>query len=135
MADIRSIDPQEFNAKLANALKEFDELKKPIWLDFVKSGTSKVRPIADVEFWHKRAASILKQAYVRKVIGVNRLRTRYGGRKDRGMQPPEFRPSSGKIIRLILQQSEKAGLLEKSKSKKAGRQLTLKGKQLLESIK
>jgi len=135
MADVKSIPAQEFNTKLANALKEFEEFEKPTWLDFVKSGANRARPIADSEFWHKRAASILRQAYVRKIVGVNRLRTRYGGRKDRGMRPPEFRPSSGKIIRLILQQSEKAGLLEKSKSKKAGRQLTLKGKKLLESIK
>jgi len=48
---------------------------------------------------------------------------------------------SGKIIRTILQQSDKSGLTEISKtikgikSKKAGRQLTQKGKLFLESIK
>jgi len=45
--------------------------------------------------------------------------------------------ASGKIIRTILQQAEKAGLLEKYKSikKRSGRRLTLQGKELLEGIK
>ncbi len=46
----------------------------------------------------------------------------------------EFRKSGGKIIRKILQQAEEAGLLEKSKEKKKGRQLTVKGKAFLESF-
>ena len=50
------------------------------------------------------------------------------------MAPDHFRKSSGKIIRLILQQAETAGLVEKAKDKRAGRQLTLKGKQFLEKV-
>lgn len=135
MTDIRSIDPQEYNTKLALALEESGDFEQPAWLIYVKSGPHRMRPIADDKFWFKRAAGILRQAYVKKIIGVNRLRTRYGGRKNNGMAPAHFRQASGKIIRVILQQAEAAGLLEKSKSKKAGRQLTVKGKQLMESIK
>lgn len=50
------------------------------------------------------------------------------------MRPAHFVKGGGKIIRLILQQSDAAGLTEKIKAKKSGRQLTTKGKQLLESI-
>jgi len=39
------------------------------------------------------------------------------------------------MIRLILQQAEKAGLLEKSTGKKKGRKLSQKGIKLLDSIK
>ncbi len=134
MADIRTIEPGKYNSLLAQALKKISEFKKPGWTDFVKSGTNKQRPIAEPDFWHKRASSILRQIYIRKIIGVQRLRTRYGGRKDRGMQPPEFRKAGGKIIRNILQQAESAGLIEKSKSKTAGRQLTFKGKEFLEGV-
>ncbi|MEK6824409.1 MAG: 40S ribosomal protein S19, partial [Nanoarchaeota archaeon] len=63
------------------------------------------------------------------------VRTRYGNRKNRGMKPAEFRKGAGKIIRVILQQAEAAGYIEKAKGKRAGRQLTPKGKQLLESVK
>ena len=135
MAITSELSPQDFNKKLAEALKKVPEFQSPEWLAYVKTGTHKVRPTQDEEFWHKRAASILRQIYKKGIIGVSRLRSRYGGRKDMGMAPPRFKKSGGKIIRVILQQSESAGLLEKSKSKKAGRQLTMQGRQLLEGIK
>src|SRR3989338_7570714 len=124
--DIRTIEPQKYNTTLAEAIKKSKFFEKPGWIDFVKTSTSKSRPSADENFWYKRAASILRQIYIKEVVGVNRLRTRYGGRKDRGHRPPEFRKSGGKIIRKILQQAESAGFLEKVKGKKSGRQLTAK---------
>ena len=134
MADVKSIEAGKYNVILADALKKIDEFKKPEWVDFVKSGTHKARPIGEVDFWQKRAASILRQIYIRGIVGVGRLRTRYGGRKDRGMQPPEFRKAGGKIIRTLLQQAESAGLIEKSKEKRAGRKLTEKGKSFMEGL-
>jgi small subunit ribosomal protein S19e len=135
MADIRSIEPAKYNSSLAEALKELEEFKRPEWIEFVKSSQHKQRPINNPDFWYIRSASILRQIYIQGIVGVQRLRTRYGGRKDRGMKPPQFRKSGGKIIRTILQQSETAGLIEKAKGKNAGRQLTKKGKEFLEGIK
>ncbi len=134
MADIRIIEPQKYNSTLAEALKEIPEFKKPEWADFVKTSTHKQRPSIEADFWHKRAASILRQIYIKEIVGVERLRTRYGGRKDRGQRPPEFRKGGGKIIRVILQQAEQAGLVEKVKEKSSGRKLTKKGKDFLESV-
>jgi len=57
------------------------------------------------------------------------------------MRPEEFRKASGKILRTILQQSDKAGFTEIAKEirgvkgKRPGRQLTQKGKDFLEAIK
>lgn len=136
MSSVKSIQAGKYNELLAEALKEHKEIKAPEWVLFVKSGHGKQRPIEDDNFWHKRTASILRQIYLRGIVGVQRLRVRYGNRKDRGKQPPHFVKSSGKILRLILQQSESAGLLTKSTDAKAkGRMLTEKGKKLLESIK
>lgn len=132
--EVRAIEPGKYNLLLASALKEIKEFKAPDWLIFVKSGPSKSRPINDPDFWHKRAASVLRQIYIKGIVGVQRLRTRYGGRKKRGVQPEHFVRASGKIIRLILQQAESSGLLEKAQGKKAGRQLTIKGRQFLESV-
>lgn len=131
---VKTIEAGKYNAMLANALKELNEFEKPEWIDFVKTGNGRVRPNAEADFWHKRAASMLRQLYIHEVVGVERLRTRYGNRKKRGNRPEEFRKAGGKIIRLILQQAEKAGLVEKSKGKKAGRQLTGEGKKLLEEV-
>ena len=140
MNSVYELDAQEYNLKLAEALKKIPEFNMPEWAEYVKSSPSKSRPIEDPDFWHKRAASILRQIYKNKVVGVNRLRTRYGSKKNRGMQPEIFKKAGGKIIRTILQQSDTAGFTEIAKtirgvkSKKPGRQLTLKGKEFLENI-
>ncbi len=133
---VYSMNPGEYNKKLAQALKEIQEFKEPEWAMFVKSSVARARIPMESDFWHKRAASILRQIYINKIVGVNRLRTRYGGRqkRGRGFKPEHFKKGSGKIIRTILQQAEKAGLLEKAKEKRSGRRLTESGRQLLENI-
>ena len=135
MTDIRTHDPELYNKHLAEALKKSDSFKKPEWIAYVKTGAAKNRPNTDPDFWYKRAASILRQLYTHGIVGVGRMRTRYGGRKDRGMQPPKFVKSGGKVIRMILQQAEAAGFVEKVKSTRSGRQLTVKGREFLEEIK
>ncbi len=135
MTDIRSIPAGEYNNLLAAALKKSGDFGAPEWINYVKSGAGKARPINEPDFWHKRAASVLRQFYMRGIVGVGRLRTRYGNRKNKGMKPAHFYKSSGKIIRLIVQQAEAAGLIEKVKDKKSGRRLTDKGRELLEGIK
>lgn len=138
---VYDIDAQEYNLKLAEALKKIPEFKPPKWLESVKSGPAKERPIDDPDFWYKRAASILKQIYKNKIVGVNRLRTKYGSKKNRGYRPEKFKKAGGKIIRTILQQSDKGGFTEIAKQvkgvrkSKPGRQLTKKGIEFVEEIK
>ena len=134
--NILSYNPQEYNLALAEALKKVPEFEAPEWSRFVKSGSSKERPIEEPDFWFRRAASILRQIYKNKTVGVQRFRTLYRSKKDRGMQPEIFKRASGKIIRVILQQSDKAGFTEvfKGKKERSGRKLTAKGKEFLEGI-
>lgn len=141
MTSVYEMNAQEYNLKLAEALKQIPEFEAPEWIKLVKSGPAKERPIDEEDFWYKRAASILRQIYKKEIVGVSRLRTKYGSKKNRGFAPEEFRKAGGKIIRTILQQSDKAGFTEIAKAikgvreKKPGRQLTAKGKLFLESIK
>ena len=134
---VYELKAEEFNTKLAEALKQIPEFKAPEWSLYVKTGVAKKRPPVEEDFWYKRAASILRQAYIKKIIGVNRLKTRYGSKYNRGMKPEKFKKASGKIIRVILQQAEAAGFLEKynQPGKRSGRILTLKGKEFLDNIK
>jgi len=140
MVNVFEMDPQEYNKKLAEALKNIPEFNAPEWVAFVKSGPAKERPIDDEDFWHKRAASILRQIYKKEIVGVNRLRTKYGSKKDRGMKPERFMKGSGKILRTILQQGDKAGFTEIVKNVRGvkrmrpGRKLTDYGKKFLEEI-
>tara|TARA_Y100000034_G_C6878093_1_gene401895 strand:+ start:565 stop:960 length:396 start_codon:yes stop_codon:yes gene_type:complete len=130
------MNANEYNSKLAEALKKLEGFEQPEWSLYVKSGLSKKLPPLDNDFWFKRAASILRQIYVQNVVGVNRLKTRYGSKKNRGMKPEKFKKASGKMIRVLLQQAESEGLIERfnESGKRAGRRLTDKGKEFMEGI-
>lgn len=135
-SNLYAIPAQEYNDKLAEALKKMDEFKMPEWALYVKTGVCKLRPPMDNGWWYNRVASILRQIYLKGVVGVERLRGKYGDRKNRGSRPEQFAKASGKMIRVMLQQGEKAGFLEKVKEgKRFGRKLTVKGKEFLEAVK
>ncbi len=127
-------NPEKYIPALAEALKAVPEFEVPEWAMYVKSGPSRERPPAMEDFWFTRSASILRQLYIHGVVGVGKLRTRYGSRKDRGGKPDKFFKSGGKIIRVILQQAEKAGLVEKVLRMQHGRRLTQAGRDFLDSI-
>ncbi|MEM7819053.1 MAG: 30S ribosomal protein S19e [Candidatus Aenigmatarchaeota archaeon] len=131
MVTVRDVEAQKLIEKLKEELKKFEEIKPPAWSFFVKSGVHKERPPEQEDFWFIRAASILRRLYLNGPVGVERLRTYYGGRKQRGTRPARFRKASGNIIRKILQQLEKAGLVEKDKK---GRKLSRKGISFLDRI-
>ncbi len=131
---LREIKPKLFIETLATRLKAMDEFKMPEWAIFVKTGISKKRPPERDDWWHIRAASILRSAYIQGIIGVSRLRTKYGSKKERGVRPEKFFKASGKIIRTILQQATKVGFIEHTKEKPTGRKLTKKGKEFLEAL-
>ena len=124
-------DQQEVVNKTASKLKAM--LKAPEWSYFVKTGAGKERPPVDNDWWYYRAASVLRKVYLIGPIGVSKLRTKYGSKKNRGHKPERFYKGSGKVIRTVLQQLEEANLIEKSKKGlRKGRIITNKGKSLLE---
>lgn len=136
MSNIYTLPAAEYNNKLAAMLKQMPAFAMPEWALFVKTSVSKLRPPENSDWWYNRAASILRQIYLQGVVGVSRLRTKYGSRKNRGVKPEVFMKASGKIIRTMLQSAEKEGLLEKVKEgRRFGRKLTVKGKKMLEEIK
>ena len=63
--------------------------------------------------------------------GVSSLRTFYGGKKDRGVNPESFRMGSGSIVRGALNQLEDAGLVEKVDG---GRVVTPQGQSYLDKV-
>ena len=46
------------------------------------------------------------QIYRHGPIGVSKLRTKYGGKKNRGHKPEHFYKGSGSVARKVLQQFE-----------------------------
>ncbi len=132
---MKNVDSKKFIAICKEELKKIEAIKPPEWAIFVKTGSSRKFPPRQNDWWYTRTASILRRIYLNGPVGVERLRTHYGGKKDRGHKPERFRKSGGSIIRKSLQQLEAAGLIEKSKNqKKRGRVISDKGKKFISSI-
>ena len=131
MVTIFDADANKSIAKLAEALKS--KINEPEWAKFVKSGPSKERPPMAHDWYFTRAASVLRIVYIKGPIGVQKLRMKYGSKKNRGHNPEKFYKGSGKVLRTILQQLEKAELVKFQKdSVHKGRIVTPKGKSLVD---
>jgi small subunit ribosomal protein S19e len=132
---MKNIDSKKFIEVCKEELKKIEAVKPPEWASFVKTGSSRKLPPRQNDWWYTRSASILRRIYLNGPVGVERLRTHYGGKKDRGHKPERFRKSGGSIIRKSLQQLEAAGLIEKSKDqKKRGRVISDRGKKFIRDV-
>lgn len=135
MATMYDADAQELISKAADELKKIPEIKPPEWAPFVKTGMHKERPPANNDWWYARTASVLRSIYRLGPVGVSKLRTKYGGKKNRGVKKEHFFKGSGNILRKSLQQLEKAGFVKfVEKGVHKGRIVTPKGKSFLDKI-
>ncbi len=131
MTNIYDVFAEDLIEAVAQNLMEEDDLEPPKEAMFWKTGHYKEYPPNEFpKFWYVRAASMLRKLY-RKPIGVNRFRKIYGGKKQgTHVHLNHSALASGAIIRRILQQLEKCGMVETSK--KDGRTLTNKGRSFLD---
>ncbi|MBL7100443.1 MAG: 30S ribosomal protein S19e [Nanoarchaeota archaeon] len=132
---IYDVETNELLEKAAEALKKVETIKMPKWAAFVKTGVGKERPPERTDWWHMRAASMLRKVYMKGPIGISKLRSNYRTKKNRGHQPEKVCRASGKITRTILQQLEKAGFVKfTEKDVHKGRMITPKGKSFLDKL-
>jgi small subunit ribosomal protein S19e len=83
----------------------------PDWADVVKTGSSRERPPTQTDWWHTRGAALLRKIARQGPIGVTSLSQEYGGRKNNGSKPNTPGVGSRKVIRILVQQLEDAGLV------------------------
>ncbi|MEA3514870.1 MAG: 30S ribosomal protein S19e [Nanoarchaeota archaeon] len=133
MATMFDVPQQELVEGVKEELKNSKEIQPPSWAVFVKTGSSRERVPSQDDWWHMRAASVLRLIALRGPIGVSKLRVKYGGKKNRGVRPERFRIASGNILRKILQQLEKAGLAKQAEAGvHKGRVITPAGQKILD---
>ncbi len=131
MATIYDVDPHKLILAVA---KEIDgTIKTPEWATFVKTGVHKERPPTQENWWQIRAAAVLRTIMAKGPIGVSKLRSKYGGSKNRGVKPDKFKKASGKIIRTILQQLEVAEYVKQAEKGK-GRVIAPAGQAILDKV-
>jgi len=135
MKHMSSVDKSELIKKSAVELKKVKELEAPEWSIFVRTGANKERPPVEKDWWYTRAASLMIKTAEKGPIGVSKLRTEYGGKKRRGHKPAEFRRASGNILRKLMQQLEKAGLMKQHEiGVHKGRVLTPQGQSFINRV-
>jgi len=132
---VYDVNANELVEKAAEELKKVSEIKAPVWAAYAKTGVNKERPPLKNDWWYMRAAALLRSIYVLGPIGVNKLRVKYGSKKNMGHAPDRVYKSSGNIIRKCMQQLEKAGFISEIKvGIHKGRKITPKGKSFLDKI-
>jgi small subunit ribosomal protein S19e len=133
MITVYDIDALKLIEKVAEKLKQVPEIKAPEWATFSKTGAHKERPPEKPDWWHTRAAAVLRTIYAKGPIGVSKIRTKYGGRVKMNVKPGHFRKGSGSVARKVLQQLQNAGFVAyQGKGVHKGRIITGKGKSFLD---
>jgi small subunit ribosomal protein S19e len=117
---------------LAEHLKRVPEIDVPQWAPYAKTGSHAERPPQNSNWWHVRAASLLRKIYFHSPVGISDLVVSYGGSKAVSYFPKHHRDAGGAAIRKILHQLEQAQLVTKQGNK--GRILTPKGIALLDKL-
>jgi small subunit ribosomal protein S19e len=117
---------------LAEHLKRVPEIDVPQWAPYAKTGSHAERPPQNSNWWHVRAASLLRKIYFHSPVGISDLVVSYGGNKAVSYFPKHHRDAGGAAIRKILHQLEQAQLVTKQGNK--GRILTPKGIALLDKL-
>jgi len=133
---IYEIPKTELIERASKELQKVTAIQPPQWAIFVKTGMSKQRQPMRTDWWFVRAAAILRRLSDSDgPIGVQKLRTIYGAKKNCGHAPERFYRGSGNILRKVLQQLEKAGFAKKvDKGLHKGRIITPQGLSFLGKI-
>jgi small subunit ribosomal protein S19e len=131
MTTVYDVPPDHIIRRAAEELKKRKEIVPPAWAAFAKTGVHKEMPPEDPDWWFTRAAAVLRRVYVDGPLGVERMRSFYGGNKNRGSRPNAFRKGSGSVLRKALQQLEAAGLIIHDKT---GRRVSPAGMAFLDNL-
>ena len=119
--------------EVAKDLQKIDGIRPPEWTTYAKTGVHKERPPVREDWWFVRCAAVLRSVRKLGPVGVQKLRTKYGGRKRRGHKTEHFYKGSGNVLRKALQQLEAAGLIKKTeKGVHKGRITTPQGVSLID---
>ncbi|HXQ93607.1 MAG TPA: 30S ribosomal protein S19e [Thermoplasmata archaeon] len=117
--------------RVASELKERKSVAPPPWASFARTGVHTQRAPSQPDWWYLRSASVLRKISLQGTSGIARLSAEYGGKKDRGSAPYHARTASRSVLREIVQQLEKSGLLQTQKNR--GRRVSPEGQRLLDT--
>ena len=112
MTTYHDVPADMFIPALADRLGDVEAIVAPEWAAYVKTGVTRERPPTQENWWHLRAAAVLRKVARRGPIGITALSQSFGGYKDNGSMPNTPAAGSRHVIRTAMQQLEAAGLVE-----------------------
>ena len=131
MAKVYDIPADKLIDNLSELLKK-EGIEAPKWVPFVKTGAHAFRTPQNHDWWYTRCASLMRKIYLHGPVGIDRLRSMYGGAKPNGYGMAHHRDAGGVIIRTAVHQLEKLGYIEKVEKK--GRVISRQGMQKLDRM-
>lgn len=112
---VRDVNSHEFIKAYARHLKESGDIELPSWVDLIKTGTRKQLAPYDPDWYFVRAAAVARKVYLHGA-SVGQLRRWFGGRKKNGTCREHFCKDAGGVIRHVMQQLEKIGVVQKNQN-------------------
>ncbi len=132
MATPFDVPAEKLIPRIADELKKVETIAPPDWAAYAKTGRHREKTPVKNDWWHTRAAAVLRKVYVEGPVGTTRLAAMYGGKADRGSKPNRAVRGSRSISRVAVQQLEKSQLIQKQKD--GGRVVTAKARKMLDGI-
>ena len=133
MTTPHDVPASQFIERLAKYLKEnVEQVQPPAWAAVAKTGSHTEKQPQNPDWWYTRAASVLRKVYVHGPIGIEKLRSDYGGRKGFTVKPNHASKAGGSNIRKIMQQLESAGLIQTTRPR--GRIMSPKGRKIMQEV-
>ncbi len=131
MAKAYDVPADVLISRLTDTLKS-EDITQPSWIPFVKTGSHAEKPPHQSDWYYTRCASLLRKIYLHGPIGVNDLRSMYGGTKAVGYGGAHHRDAGGAIIRTAIHNLEKLGYLDKVEGK--GRTISHEGMKKIDRL-
>ncbi|MCL4350127.1 MAG: 30S ribosomal protein S19e [Candidatus Thermoplasmatota archaeon] len=129
MVNVREIPGDVMVEELTTEFSSMENIKVPEWTLFQKAGMHREKSWSQEDWYYRRLASTLRKVYSKGNIGIEKLSTEYGGKKDGGSKPYHPARGSRAIIRHMFNELQELGLVEKGEK---GRRVTAKGQAMLD---
>ena len=122
---IQDVDANEWIEAFAQHLKAQGKLEMPEFVDYAKTGISRILPPSNPDWFYIKSAAVLRRIYIRPFTGIGGLKKVFGSTWGQS-RPLHFKKASGSVIRKSLQGLEGLNLIAKSDDE--GRVITKSGR-------